>query len=75
MNRIHRQILINQTEIMNALDYLLMPEKPRQKEYQRNVARRDMLICRKESGKLIEQDNIKRNKGNTALKAERKRKC
>ena len=62
MKKIHRQILVNQLEIMNALEYLMMPEKPRQKQYQLTVARRDIRSAMQSTGKMIEQDNIRRTK-------------
>ena len=74
MKKIHRRILENQEEIMNALEYLMMPERPKRKHYQLVEARGYIRKARIETGKLLEQDNIKRYRKNPAIKAEKERK-
>ncbi len=57
MKKSIRRILENQLEIMNALEYFMMPEKPKYKQHQMTVARRDIKKARIETRNMIEQDD------------------
>lgn len=61
MKRIHRQILENQLAIMEALNYLMMPQRQKKKEYWLSEARAEIDIRRRETGMLISEDNKKKN--------------
>lgn len=61
MKRIHRQILENQLAIMEALNYLMMPQRQKKKEYWLSEARAEINIRRRETGILISEDNKKKN--------------
>lgn len=61
MKKVQRQILENQLAIMEALNYLMMPQRPKQKEYWLNEARAEIDIRRRETGILISEDNRKNN--------------
>lgn len=61
MKKVQRQILENQLAIMEALNYLIMPQRPKQKEYWLNEARAEIDIRRRETGILISEDNRKNN--------------
>lgn len=61
MKRIHRQILENQLAIMEALNYLLIPQRQKKKEYWLQEARTEINIRRRETGMLISEDNKKKN--------------
>ena len=52
MKKVQRQILENQLAIMEALNYLMMPQRPKQKEYWLNEARAEIDIRRRETGRL-----------------------
>lgn len=60
MKKVQRQILENQLAIMEALNYLMMPQRPKQKEYWLNEARAEIGIRRRETGILISEDNRKK---------------
>lgn len=60
MKKVQRQILENQLAIMEALNYLMMPQRPKQKEYWLNEARTEIDIRRRETGILISEDNRKK---------------
>lgn len=60
MKKIHRVILENQLAIMEALDYLMLPQRPRKKV---DIRKRAMLEIAKregETGVLLEKDNMKK---------------
>lgn len=61
MKKVQRQILENQLAIMEALNYLMMPQRPKQKKYWLNEARAEIDIRRRETGILISEDNRKKN--------------
>lgn len=60
MKKVQRQILENQLAIMEALNYLMMPQRPKQKKYWLNEARAEIDIRRREAGILISEDNRKK---------------
>lgn len=60
MKKVQRQILENQLAIMEALNYLMMPQRSKQKEYWLNEARAEIDIRRRETGILISEDNRKK---------------
>lgn len=60
MKKVQRQILENQLAIMEALNYLMMPQRPKQKKYWLNEARAEIDIRRRETGILISEDNRKK---------------
>ena len=63
MKKIHKTILENQLAIMEALHYLMMPQKPREKEYIYNEVARTIESRRRITGMLISRDNYEKATG------------
>lgn len=63
MKKIHKTILENQLAIMEALRYLMMPQKPREKEYIYNEVARTIESRRRITGMLISRDNYEKATG------------
>ena len=61
MKKTHKQMLMNQCAIMEALLYLMMPEAPKKKEYIRSVAAGELHTRAVETERMIRQE--KRRKG------------
>lgn len=60
MKKIHRVILENQLAIMEALDYLMLPQRPRKKEYILDQAMLEIKEAEKKTGDLMVKDNMKK---------------
>lgn len=61
MKKTHKQMLMNQCAIMEALRYLMIPEAPKKKEYIRSVTEGELYTRIVETERMIRQEKRRKD--------------